>query len=227
MFRENIEHLQQDLFSLFQTMPPKLQARALKSEERKFYELLFCKIDEPLFSVLYSNEPSRPNTGVNTMVAALVLREKRHWTYAELFNNVQFNLLTRLALGLNDLENMPFCEATLFNFQNRLSAYYLDTGNDLVEQVFDSLTAGQLQSLGIETDIQRTDSFMAESNICEYSRVRLLVEALIRFHRVLSEFDKEKFADYFSASIKESSNKYVYKLNKSDLPHELQKLGDL
>ena len=227
MFRENIEHLQRDLFGLFQSMPPKLQAHAEKSEERKFYELLFCHIDEQLFSVLYSNEPSRPNKGVNTMAAALVLREKRHWKYGELFSNIQFNLLTRLALGLNDFESMPFCEATLFNFLNRLAAHYLDTGEDLFEQVFDSLTAKQLKTLGIKTDIQRTDSFMAESNICGYSRVRLLVEVLIRFHRVLSDSDKERFADYFSAYIKESSNKYVYRLNKSDLPHELQKLAEL
>jgi hypothetical protein len=161
------------------------------------------------------------------MAAALVLREKRRWTYAELFNNVQFNLLTRLALGLNDLESMPFCEATLFNFQNRLASHYLDTGQDLFEQVFDSLTAKQLKSLGIKTDIQRTDSFMAESNICEYSRIRLLVEVLIRFHRVLSESDKEQFGDHFAPYIKESSNKYVYRLKKGDLPHELVKLAKL
>ena len=227
MFRENIAHLQKDLFGLFQSMAPKLQAQAEKSEERKFYELLFCQIDEQIFSVLYSNEPSRPNKGVNAMAAALVLRENRHWTYTELFNNVQFNLLTRLALGLNDLESMPFCEATLFNFQNRLAAHYLDTGVDLFEQVFDSLTAKQLKSLGIKTDIQRTDSFMAESNICEYSRIRLLVEVLIRFHRILSESDKELFADYFSTYIKESSNKYIYKLDKGDLKHELKKLAEL
>ena len=227
MFRENIAHLQKNLFGLFQSMPPKLQIQAEKSEERKFYESLFCNIDEQIFSVLYSNEPSRPNTGVNVMAAALVLREKRHWTYAELFNNVQFNLLTRLALGQNDLESMPFCEATLFNFQNRLASHYLDTGNDLFEQVFDSLTAKQLKSLGINTDIQRTDSFMAESNICEYSRIRLLVEVVIRFHRVLSESDKERFADSFSAYIKESSNKYVYRLDNGDLTHELKKLAEL
>ena len=227
MYRENIAHLQKDLFGLFQSMSPKLQTQAEKSEERTFYELLFCHIDEQIFSILYSNEPSRPNKGVNAMAAALILREKRHWTYADLFNNVQFNLLTRLALGLNDLESMPFCEATLFNFQNRLASHYLDTGEDLFGQVFDSLTANQLKSLGIKTDIQRTDSFMAESNICEYSRIRLLVEVLIRFYRILSESDKIRFADYFSAYIKESSNKYVYKLAKGDLTHELEKLAEL
>lgn len=227
MFRENIEHLQRDLFGLFQSMPAKLQKQAEKSEERKFYELLFCNIDEQLFSALYSSEPSRPNKAINAMVAALILRDRRDWTYEELLSNIQFNLLTRLALGLNDLESMPFCPATLFNFQNRLAAHYLDTGEDLFEKVFDNLTKKQLKSLGIKTDIQRTDSFLVESNICEYSRIRLLVEVLIRFHRVLSDSDKEQFASYFSAYIKDTSNKYVYKLKKGDLTHELQKLAKL
>ena len=227
MFRENIEHLQKDLFSLFQSMPPDLQKKAEKSQERTFYELLFCNIDEQIFSVLYSNEPSRPNRAVNSMIAALILREKRRWTYGDLLENIQFNLLTRLALGLDDVESMPFCETTLFNFQCRLAAHFLDTGQDLFEQIFDGLTAKQLKTLGVKTDIQRTDSFMVESNICEYSRVRLLVEVVIRFHRILSDSDKAKFGDYFSAYIKESANKYVYKLDKGDLTHELEKLAEL
>jgi len=227
MFRENVKHLQQDLFSLFQSMPTKLQEQALTSEEMVFYEYLFTNIDEKIFSVLYSDEPSRPNKAINAMVAALVLRDRRHWTYEELFRNVQFNLLTRLALGLNDLESMPFCPATLFNFQNRLVSHYLDTGEDLFEQIFDMLTEKQLKSLGIKTNIQRTDSFLAESNICEYSRIRLLVEVLIRFYRALSDSDKEEFFDYFSAYIKKSSGKYVYALKSDDIGHELEKLAQL
>ncbi len=43
-------------------------------------------------------------------------------------------------------------------------------------------------------DIQRTDSFQAISNIVSYTRVRLLVEILLRLHKVLSESDKERFA---------------------------------
>lgn len=228
MFRENIEHLQRDLFGLFQSMPPKLQEKAAKSEERMFYEQLLCNIDEHLFSVLYSNEPSRPNKAVNAMVAALVLRHRRFWTYGELFKNIQFNLLTRLALGLDDLESMPFCPATLFNFQKLLTAHFLDTGVDLLEQVFDNLTTQQLETLGIKTDIQRTDSFMVESNICTYTRVRLLVEVLLRFYRTLSDEDKKECGDYFSAYLKEhSSNSYVYKLEDEDLPRELETLAEL
>lgn len=227
MFRKNVEHLQQDIFGLFHGMPQKLMERATASEECKYYEHIFCNIDEHIFSVLYSNEPSRPNSAVNAMAAALIWKEKRHWTYDELFNNIQFNLLTRLALGLNDIETMPFCPATLFNFQERLVAYYLKTSNDLFERIFDKLTAQQLKSLGLRTDIQRTDSFLVESNICEYSRIRLLVEVLVRFHRILTDSDKERFGEYFSAYIKEPSGKYVYKLKKSDLPNELQKLAEL
>ena len=227
MFRENIAHLQRDLFGLFQSMPARLQAQAEKSEERNFYESLFCKINEQIFSVLYSDEPSRPNKGVNTMAAALVLREKRHWTYAELFNNVQFNLLTRLALGLNDLESMPFCEATLFNFQNRLKDHYFQTGINLFESAFDSLTKKQLSRLKLKTNIARTDSFMINSNIRQYGRLQLLLEVILRLYHKLSESGQTLFRQEYEKYTEQSSELYLYNLKGSDLPHEFEKVTEM
>jgi hypothetical protein len=91
---------------------------------------------------------------------------------------------------LDDVESMPFCIATLFNFQNRLLAQYVKSGEDLIERIFDGLTAQQLKTLGLDASIQRIDSFLAESNIRDYPpRVQLLVEVIIRFYRILSEED--------------------------------------
>ena len=43
---------------------------------------------------------------------------------------------------------------------------------------FDGLTKEQLKRLKIKTDIQRSDSFMAMSNIRSYGWVQLLIESL-------------------------------------------------
>ena len=158
------------------------------------------------------------------MVAALILLVHKHWTYEKLFESMQFNILTRVSLGLDDLESMPFCPATLFNFQIRLCDYYMETDIDLINQIFDSLTAGQLKKLGLKTSIQRTDSFLVESNICQYSRLRLLLEVFSRFHRILSNKDKTRFADLFGDYVKDTSEHYVYKLESTQLPHEVQRL---
>ncbi len=82
-----------------------------------------------------------------------------------------------------------------------------------------------MQALGVKGDIQRTDSFQAISNIVSYSRLRLLVEVLIRLHRVLSDSDKQRFAEMFKPYVKEDAGHYVHKLEKSDVPDELEQLG--
>ena len=137
MFKKNTQHFQSDMFGIQNTMPDELMKHAVKSEEYHFYNLIFCHIDEDIFLLLYSDKKSRPNAPVNAMVAALFLQNRRTWTYDELFQNIRFNLLVRMALGLDDLTSMPFCPATLFNFQNRLSDHYVKTGENLLEQVFD------------------------------------------------------------------------------------------
>ena len=159
MFKENKQHLQEHMFG-FRTSLPKKQQRLLdESEEHTFYELIFCTIKEEDFSYLYSDTDSRPNAPVNALVSALILMQKYSYTYDELFKNINFNLLTKTALGLHQLDEVPFCPATLFNFQNKVLKHYLRTGENLLECVFDNLTGKQLKALQIKTNIQRTDSF--------------------------------------------------------------------
>lgn len=227
MFKKNAKHLQSDMFGLQNTMPEELMKYAVKSEEYHFYNLIFCHIDEDIFSLLYSDKKSRPNAPVNSMVAALFLQNRRAWTYDELFQNMRFNLLARMALGLDDLTSMPFCSATLFNFQNRLNDHFVKTGENLLEQVFDRLTEKQLKTLKLKTNIQRTDSTFAASNIRNYSRLQLLIEMIIRIYRVLSEKDKKRFSKQFEVYVKNTSGQYIYQLKSSELPHELEKIGAL
>ena len=41
--------------------------------------------------------------------------------------------MTKTALGLQTLDEVPFSEASLFNFQNKLNAYFIETGINLLE----------------------------------------------------------------------------------------------
>ena len=59
------------------------------------------------------------------MVASLILMHRYNWTYEELFKNIEFNILTKIALGVDFIDKMPFCPATLFNFQNRLAKHFI------------------------------------------------------------------------------------------------------
>ncbi len=225
MFKENTSHLQKDLFSSELMLPEKKLKKLQSSREYAFYQLIFCHIDEDQFSVLYSDKKSRPNAPVNAMVSALILMQQRGWTYEHLFDQIDFDLKTRTALGLQTLSETPFVESTLFDFQTKMNEYWMREGINLFETAFDSLTQKQLKELKIKTNIQRSDSFLAASNIRSYSRVQLLVEVLIRFYRILSDRDKGKCAGLFNAYIHKSSHQFIYSLERKDIPHELEKLG--
>ena len=228
MFKKNTKHLQPGIFGFFNTLPEQMTKKIEKSEEYTFYKLIFCNIDENIFKDLYSDKKSRPNAPINAMVASLILMNRYNWTYEELFKHISFNILTKIALGLDSLEEIPFCTATLFNFQNKLNDHFIKTGENLLEQIFDKLTEKQLKTLKIKTSIQRTDSFAAASNIRNYSRLQLLVELILRIYRILSNKDKERFIEEFKPYInKESSGQYIYSLQVSDIPHELEKIGKL
>jgi len=227
MFRKNTSHLQPSLFGIASQLPEAKLKKLKNSKEYEFYRLVFCKINEKDFSVLYSDNCSRPNAPVNSLVASIILMYHNNWTTEKLFDRIDFDLLTRTALGLDTLEQTPFCPATFFNFQNRLLSHFVATGENLIEGVFDSLTQQQLKTLKIKTDIQRSDSFMAMSNIRSYSRTQLLIEMLIRLHRVLSDEDKVRFNDILAPYIKQSSGQYIYNLQRQRIPHEQEKLGQL
>ena len=227
MFRENKNHLQGNLFSFLHLLDDADVKELKNSPEYYFYELIFSEINEADFACLFSDAGSRPNAAINALVSALILQNWKGWTYEELFKQIHFNLLIKSALGLSNLDEKPFCRATIFNFQNRLNEHFIETGENLLERVFDSLTDKQLKKLKIKTDIQRADSFLAASNIRSYSRIQLLIEVLIRLHRVLSEEDKEKFSEILTPYVKRTAEQYIYRLKRSDFPHELAKLGEV
>ena len=226
MFVKNASHLQQEFFGIESQLPKAKRKKLQNSKEMYFYKEIFCQIDEEDFSALFSTEYSRPNAPINALIASCILKEHHGWTINELLERVDFDLLTRTALGLSDFSETPFCSATYFNFQNRLLHHFLARGENLIERVFDKMTTSQLKALKIKTDIQRMDSFQAISNIRSYSRVQLLIEMLLRLYRVLSEGERQRFKDLLAPYLRQTSSKYVYDLKGSDVTHELQKLAE-
>jgi hypothetical protein len=101
----------------------------------------------------------------------------------------------------------------------------LQTGKHLIEQIFDSLTAEQLKTLELKTDMQRCDSLQVQSNIRSYSRIQLLIEVLLRVQRILSDEDKIRFAETFAPYSGKTSGQYVYKIEQADLISELGRLA--
>lgn len=190
-----------------------------------FYQLIFSKIDEEIFRCLYSTHIlSSPNRPVNRLVGALILQHQRNWSFLELESQLNYNIEIRVALGLKDFDSPAFSMRTLFNFKNRLADYQSRTGIDLMSQLFDSLTASQLQELKIKTGIQRGDTVLLNSNIATYSRLSLLVEILNRLYLSLTETDQKAYSVWFSPYFK-GGEKYVYEVKSQDNQSHLERLG--
>lgn len=223
MFVPNTSHLEDFLGAWSQLLSPEKLERLKQSRGYAFYQRVFCKIKEPDFGVLYSEKYSAPNCPVNCLAGALVWQHLHNWSCEELMSQIEFNVETRVAIGLKDLESRPFTERTLFNFKKRLAWHKQHHGANLLEGVFDGLTASQIKELGVKTSIQRLDSALVDSNIQSYSRLSLLAEILRRLYKTLSETDQQKYLAWFTPYLK-GGEKYVYGLKGSEYGAELEAL---
>jgi len=227
MFKQNTDHLQNSFFSVENMLNKAQQKQLLNSKEYHFYDIVFRNIKETDFAVLYSKKLSRPNSPINVLVSALILKEMNNWSFDDLFDNLLLNIMTRSAIGLSTINAPVFSYATIFNFQNRLVEYEQNEGVNLVENMLNSLTAGQLAQFKLLTNMQRADSTLTGENIRRYSRLQLLIECLLRLQRDLSDTDKALFNNLLQQYTENTSQNYVYRLKPSDLPHELEQIGQI
>ncbi len=227
MFRENSSHIQENLLGTISHLSKQQQKRLEKSREFFIYDNFFSQIDETLFSTLYFDNNGRPNAPINALVTASMLQSHNGWSVEYLIDQINFNLLTRTAVGLKTIDGTPFCEATFYNFQNRLQHHFDKTGENLIDIQFQKLTQKQIKTLKLKTDIQRIDSFQLLTNIKNRNRVELLVEVLIRLFRSLDIPLQERLCEYLKPYLNKNSEHFVYHLEKGDIPHELMALGEV
>ena len=94
-----------------------------KSWAKDFAEIVFPAINEARFSVLYSENGSRPNTPVNVIVGSLMLKEYFGLTEEELLMSIYCNVQYQYALHLTQEEKPPVSDRTWSRFRERLLAY--------------------------------------------------------------------------------------------------------
>ena len=88
MFRKNTTHLQTSFFDIENQLSERKKKKIRESEEYSFYQLIFKKIKEENFAVLYSENGSRPNSSVNVMVSAIILAYRKGWTIKEMLDKL-------------------------------------------------------------------------------------------------------------------------------------------
>ena len=228
MYKRNKRHLQPLLISNVNDLPEKKRKRLENSWAEDFYSDFFSRIDEDAFAVLYVDYPSRPNVPINWLVGLETLKAGFGWSDEELYDHFCFDLQVRYALGIHDLNESDFDLRTLYYFRQRLSRYNLEHGVNLLTQAFEDITDQQLTTLQVKTGKQRMDSTRIASNILEMSRLQLLVEAVQRIQRSLSEADQQRYAETLAPYLQGHSGHYVYRLKgKEATETHLQQIGEV
>ena len=201
-------------------------------EKSPFYvlgEKVFPKINEERFAVLYSdNKFSRPNTPVNVVVSALIIKELMGLTDEELFESVLFDLRFQYALHTLNFDEQPFSDRTLSRFRERLAKHELETGEDLLKDEVMDLSAEIAECMNINGTVKRMDSLMISSHCKKLSRIQLFYTTIAAMVKRIFKDDKDAqsiFSEFEHYISKEDMNNTVYRVKSGDLDNRLEKIA--
>lgn len=194
-----------------------------------FHKEITSRIDEDIFSPLYSKDNGRPNASVRILVAMLILKDGNDWTDEQLFEACNFNILVGYALGLSNLSDNAPSEATYYNFKVALLKYEQENGINLLEKCFQSLTKDQIFRYQVSGGSVRMDSKLIHSNVAKNTRLQLCVGVMSKFYKSLKEpsvdlIDRsdKKLLDEMSGKTVEQ---YTYRLDKKSGAVRLELCG--
>lgn len=169
-FRKNSSQ-QMSIFDSTYGLTEREQKALERSWAKIFAEDVFPYIDEARFSVLYSEKASRPNTPVNIIVGALIIKELFAISDDEIVDNLMLDPLYQMALHTTSYEEQPLSDKSLSRFRMRCYNYEQTHGVDLYHDCVTGLAEASARMMGIDKRIRRMDSLMIEANIRRLSRM--------------------------------------------------------
>ena len=129
-FRKNSSQ-QMSIFESSYGLTEREQKALDRSWAKIFAEDVFPHIDEERFSVLYSEKASRPNTPVNVIVGALIIKELFGISDDEIVDNLMLDPRYQLALHTSSYQEQPLSDKSLSRFRMRCYNYEQTHGIDL------------------------------------------------------------------------------------------------
>ena len=172
-FKENT-YQQISFTDSFSGLTAREQKALEKSWAKVFADEIFPAIDEKRFSVLYSDKASRPNTPVNVIVGALIIKELFDYSDDEMVENLMLDFRLQYALHTTSFEEQPLSDKTLSRFRRRCYDYETLYNKELYHDCVKDLSASIAKLMGISGKVRRMDSMMIESNIRKLSRMELI-----------------------------------------------------
>jgi hypothetical protein len=235
MFKESDKNPQMDMFSSPAGM---LQGTSLKnylkndSWHNMFREHVITRVNEDIFSVLYSSDNGCPNASIRVLVGMIILKEGQGWSDEQLFAECNYNLLVRSALGLMNLTDTAPVPSTYYLFRKKVMDYNRENDTDLFKECTRQIAKSQILDFKVSGKQVRMDSKLIGSNITWYTRYELVHETLALFieersdHIYKRSLSQEEF-DLIDHIMDEEGNKFIYRSNKKEVDTRFVALGRL
>lgn len=177
----------------FINQTPRTQKIIMNSWCRDFADIVFPAINEERFSVLYSdNKFSRPNTPVNFIIGALILKENNNLNDDELFESICCDIRYQYALHTTHLPEQPVSDRTFSRFRERLYNYELETGRNLLKEEMMQLSEIYSDYMNLNSNIKRMDSLMVASRCRRMSRLEIIYSTTANAVRLIHRLGNEE-----------------------------------
>ena len=181
-----------------------------KSWANTFADKVFPAIDENIFSVLYSKKASRPNTPVNVIVGALILKEALNVTDYEIVEAMAFDIRYQYALHTTSFEEQPISDRTLSRFRARVLSYETEHDVDLIHECVVKMAKEISDFMDITPDKQRMDSLMVAANIRNLSLLELFYTCVANLCKIMDERGTKIPDEQYHYIKKDDYNKCIY-----------------
>jgi Transposase DDE domain/Transposase domain (DUF772) len=227
MFKENNSHLQQSFLTSKLWMNKAILKRLIKSWASVFYNVIFCRIDEKIFSILYCQDNGRTNFPVNILLSLEYIKHLFDYSDAELIEQFYYNYQIAFALGINNVGEINLAPSTLYEFRKKIYQYAKDhpEDGDLIFKQFIELTKVFAKESDVSVDEQRMDSTMISANIKNAGRLALAFDVL---EQTLKTLPKELLTETQKEFLGEGyRNKILYKCKGTQIISKLQEILDI
>ena len=232
MFKKSNKEAQLDAFS---SVPTMLENSAFKQYSdpgywhNQFRDQVVMRIDEAKFSILFNTTTGAPNAPVRILIGMMILKESFGWSDSQLFENCRFNLLTRSALGLFNMNDQLPVESTYYLLRKRMYDHQKQSGEDLMGKAFAQITSEQIKEFNVNGRSIRMDSKLIGSNIALFSRYEIIHHTLCMFYKTLDNAAKSMLSatdlEQLEKLVAEEPLKTIYRSTREEIKERLQPIG--
>ena len=215
---------QLNLEDKFQNYSERDKKIILGSWAKPFAENIFPLICEDRFAVLYSNNSaSRPNTPVNVIVGAMIIKELQGLTDDEVVEGLVCDIRMQYALCTTSFERQPLSDRTFSRFRSRLYDYELKTGVDLVKDEMLSLADGISKLMDLQPHMKRMDSLMIASACKNMTRLEVVYVTVSNLVNAVHKLGGDEFLQGMEHYLNtDDRNRVIYHNRAEDRAAKIQ-----